>query len=78
MIKRNLNIILVIASLIVGFYLNKLANDIANKKLLAQLEADIAAINQQQHKGRISPEESAALENRKLQLEAQIKILSQK
>lgn len=75
--KLQINIILIISSLIAGYYLNKLANNQANKQLLAQLEADIASINQQQHVKKMSIEEATVLEKRKLELQAQVNILSQ-
>lgn len=71
-------VLLAIVSLSAGFFLNWLANNIANKKLLEQIKAEIAIINQKQRQGRTSPEESVLLERRKSELEAQINILSKK
>ena len=61
-------VILVIVSLAIGFYLNTLANNIANKKLLEQLKAELALLK------------SSRLKNtdKEVALQAQINLIESK
>lgn len=69
-------IFLMMVSAIGGFILNYWSTKLANDKLLASLQAQLATINQAQQHARAA--ESPLLEKKKSDLEAQIRILSQK
>ena len=69
-------VLLMIASGIVGFGVNYFSTRLANEKLLATITAQYDAILLAQQTARGS--ESERLNNRKLELEAQIKLLSKK
>lgn len=67
-------VFLMLVSLVAGFFLNYWSTKLANDKLLEQLQAQLATINQaQQHaRGASTP----LLDRRKSDIEAQIRILS--
>lgn len=67
-------VLLMVVSLIAGFFLNYWSTKLANDKLLASLQAQLATINQAQQHARGA--ESAILAKKKSDLEAQIRILS--
>lgn len=67
---------MMILSLGIGFFLNYWSSKLANDKLLAQLQDQYDAILLAQQTARGS--ESEVLNNRKLELEAQIRLLSQR
>lgn len=69
-------VILMVISLVAGFFLNYYSTKLANDKLLEELKAELATINKAQQTSRGAT--SVALENRKSDLEAQIRILSRK
>lgn len=67
---------LMFASAVIGFLVNYISTVIANRKLKSDLLAEWAALNNQQHQGRVSPAENLKIEQRKNEIQAQLKVLS--
>lgn len=67
-------VLLMVVSLIGGFFLNYWSTKLANDKLLASLQAQLATINQAQQHARGA--ETPLLDRRKSDIEAQIRILT--
>lgn len=71
---NSFTIFMMFISAIIGFFLNYWSTKLANDKLLAQLQSQYDTIIQMQQHTRGS--QSEILEKKKLQLQAQIEILS--
>lgn len=67
-------VLLMVVSLVAGFFLNYWSTKLANDKLLASLQAQLATITKAQTISRGA--DSAFLDRRKSDIEAQIRILS--
>lgn len=74
MSKREITIALVSAAF--GFLANYLSTRIANNQLKKELLAELTALNIAQQQGRTSAGEKIRIEQRKNEIEAQLKILS--
>lgn len=70
-----LTIVLVIASLAIGYYLNTVANERNNQKLIDAFKAELEALNQ--GKRLANPSERIAIDQQQQILEAQISLLEQ-
>lgn len=69
-------ILLMVISLVAGFFLNYYSTKIANDKLLQELKAELDLINKAQQTTRGAS--SSFLERRKGEVEAEIRVLSKK
>lgn len=65
--------IFVISSLAIGYYLNTLANERNNKKLIAAFKAELEAYNNA--KARATPSERIAIDQQEQILQAKINLL---
>lgn len=73
---RRHTVLIAFLSLILGFFLNYWSTKIANNKLKNELLAELTALNNVQSSGRTSAGEDIRIQQRKNEIEAQIKILS--
>lgn len=67
-------VLLMVVSLVAGFFLNYWSTKLANDKLLASLQAQLALINKAKQTSRGA--DSSLLEKKSSDLQAQIRILS--
>lgn len=68
-----ITVVLVIISLAIGYYLNTLANERNNKKLIAAFKAEFEAYNLA--KGRVGPAERLAIDRQQEIIQAKINLL---
>lgn len=69
-------VLIAIVSLTLGFFINYWSTKLANNKLKEELLQELATLNNIQSKGRVSSLENVKIEQRKRELEAQLKIIS--